>query len=127
MQNGRTFVKIEDDESFGDDRGVVSEAYVPIMKHDRFRGAIEVYVDMTEPAIGLRNTGNLAVAGLLLLWVSSGASAGFLFGKTFSTATVSYERYLNRAKEFSRQRRRSLRLKNMPNWPIAPSLSSSPT
>ncbi len=67
VKKGRTFVKIETDEDFGDDRSVVSEAYVPIMKHDRFRGAIEVYVDMTGRAIGLRDTGNHALAGLLLL------------------------------------------------------------
>ena len=53
VKKGRTFVKIENEEDFGDDRSVVSEAYVPIMKHDRFRGAIEVYVDMTGRAIGL--------------------------------------------------------------------------
>ena len=67
VKKGRTFVKIEDKENFGDDRIVVSEAYVPVMDHDRFTGAIEVYVDMTGRAVALRHASNFAIAGLLLL------------------------------------------------------------
>ncbi len=76
VKKGRTFVKIEEEEEFGDDRTVVSEAYVPIMEHDRFKGAIEVYVDMTERAYALRDTNNLALAGLLLVLAVIGGICG---------------------------------------------------
>ncbi len=67
VKAGGTYVEIEDNEDFGVSRSVVSEAYVPIMARDRFRGAIEVYVDMSAPAIALRQTGNIVLAGLLFI------------------------------------------------------------
>ncbi|MCH7777917.1 MAG: hypothetical protein IH878_15505, partial [Gemmatimonadetes bacterium] len=51
VMKGRTFVKIEEEEDFGEGRSTVSEAYVPIMVHGRFMGAIEVYVDMSPQAV----------------------------------------------------------------------------
>lgn len=47
VQQGETYVKISENDEFGDERRVVSEAYVPIMMDGVFRGAVEVYVDMT--------------------------------------------------------------------------------
>jgi PAS domain S-box-containing protein len=67
VKKGQTFVKIEDREDFGDDRTVVSEAYVPFMDHDRFSGAIEVYVDMTARAAALRYVGRHVLGGILVL------------------------------------------------------------
>ena len=43
VRKGKTFAKIETDENFGEDRTVVSEAYVPLMEDGRFAGAIEVF------------------------------------------------------------------------------------
>ncbi len=76
VKKGGTFVEIEDEEDFGDDRSVVSEAYVPIMAGDRFKGAIEVYVNMTGRAAALRETGNYALAGLLLFMGVIGGICG---------------------------------------------------
>ncbi|MCZ6859467.1 MAG: PAS domain S-box protein [Alphaproteobacteria bacterium] len=76
VKEGRTFVKIEREENFGKNRTVVSEAYVPIMKRDRFKGAIEVYVDMTARAMALRRTSNIFLAGLLLLLGGIGGVCG---------------------------------------------------
>ena len=67
VKKGQTFVKIEDQEDFGDDRTVVSEAYVPFMGDNQFRGAIEVYVDMTARAAALRYIGRRVLGGILLL------------------------------------------------------------
>ncbi|MCZ6774168.1 MAG: response regulator [Proteobacteria bacterium] len=76
VTKGHTFVKIEEEEEFGGGRTIVSEAYVPIMDHDRFKGAIEVYVDMTAPAVAHREAGNLALMGLLTLLGVIGAVCG---------------------------------------------------
>ncbi|MFQ5783771.1 MAG: response regulator [Alphaproteobacteria bacterium] len=67
VMQGRTFVKIADDEDVAGGRAVVGEAYVPFMEGGRFRGAIEVYVDMTPRAIALHRAGSFLVAGLLAL------------------------------------------------------------
>lgn len=53
VRKGQTFAKIETDENFGESRSVVSEAYVPIMSVGEFRGAVEVYVDVTPKALRL--------------------------------------------------------------------------
>ena len=50
VQKGQTFASVENDESFGADNTFVSEAYIPIMKDGDFRGAIEVYSNVTERA-----------------------------------------------------------------------------
>ncbi|WP_282607332.1 ATP-binding protein [Pelagibius sp. Alg239-R121] len=70
VQKGETFVKIEESEAFGEDRTVVSEAYVPVMTAGVFRGAIEVYVDMTPKDAEFRDVGSyifMGIAALLLL------------------------------------------------------------
>ena len=77
VKKGQTFVKIEDQEDFGDDRTVVSEAYVPFMGDNHFRGAIEVYVDMTARAVALRHTGLLIQIGIVVLMGVVGAICRF--------------------------------------------------
>lgn len=70
VRKGEPFVKIEASEEFGDDRVVVSEAYVPIMTAGVFHGAIEVYVDMTSKDAEFRKVGSFifwGVTGLLLV------------------------------------------------------------
>ena len=65
VQQGGTFTKLEEEESFGGGRTVVSEAYVPFMERGRFRGAIEVYVDNTARALILHSNIRAAQWGLV--------------------------------------------------------------
>ncbi len=70
VQKGEPFVKIEASEEFSDGREVISEAYVPIMTAGVFRGAIEVYVDMTSKDAEFRKVGSnifWGITGLLLI------------------------------------------------------------
>lgn len=77
VQQGETFTKLEEEESFGGDRQVVSEAYVPFMQGGRFQGAIEVYVDNTAAAEILHGNIRIAQFGLLgMLLVLGAACAG---------------------------------------------------
>lgn len=50
VKKGIPYTKIEKDEDFGDDKKLVTEAYIPVLKDDIFRGAIEVYRDVTTRA-----------------------------------------------------------------------------
>lgn len=49
VKKGQIFVKI-DEKDFDEDNKFVSEAYIPVMEDGLFRGAIEVYSDVTERA-----------------------------------------------------------------------------
>lgn len=74
VQRGGTFTKLEEEESFGGDRQVVSEAYVPFMQGGRFQGAIEVYVDNTAAAAILHDNIRLAQFGLVAMLLVLGAA-----------------------------------------------------
>lgn len=50
VKEGIPFTKIDEKEDFGAKRKYVSEAYVPLMEGTTFRGAIEVYSDVTPRA-----------------------------------------------------------------------------
>lgn len=50
VRKGIPYIKIEADEDFGDGKKFVAEAYIPVFKNDVFRGAIEVYSDVTSRA-----------------------------------------------------------------------------
>lgn len=66
---GETFARIVEDEKFDEKIHVVSQAYVPVMFDNKFYGAIEVYVDVTEKTAALdKITGYvfLAVAALVI-------------------------------------------------------------
>ena len=76
VKKGQTFVKIEDKEDFGDDRTVVSEAYVPFMSDNHFRGAIEVYVDMAARAAAHRRSGRHVLVGIVVPMGVAGAICG---------------------------------------------------
>jgi PAS domain S-box-containing protein len=76
VMKGQAHVEIEDKADSGPNRTVVSEGYVPIMEQGRFKGAIEVYVDMTAQANALRYTGNLVFAGLVVLLSVIGTACG---------------------------------------------------
>lgn len=70
VQQGKTFVKIEEEATPGEDPRVVSEAYIPIMNGGVFRGAVEVYVDMTPKDAEYRQIGRFffwGVTGLLVV------------------------------------------------------------
>lgn len=54
VQKGQTFATVENDESFGADNSFISEAYIPIMNGGDFRGAIEVYTNVTDRALELQ-------------------------------------------------------------------------
>ncbi|MCH7778633.1 MAG: PAS-domain containing protein, partial [Gemmatimonadetes bacterium] len=56
----------------------MSEAYVPIMVHGRFMGAIEVYVDMSPQAVRYRHSADYVLAGLLLLLIAIGSICGIV-------------------------------------------------
>jgi signal transduction histidine kinase len=77
VMKGKHFVKLEKEEDFGDERTVVSEAYVPFMEDGQFKGAVEVYVDMTARAHEIRGIGNYAFAGVLLLLGILGGLSGW--------------------------------------------------
>lgn len=47
VMKGETFAKIELDDTFEENQTYVSEAYIPIMENGAFKGAIEVYSDVT--------------------------------------------------------------------------------
>jgi len=81
VKKGRTYVKIEREEDFGAERTVVSEAYVPFMDGDEFRGAIEVYVDMTSVAVQMREIGDYALVGLFSVLGLFGAACGFFVAR----------------------------------------------
>ncbi len=79
VQQGGTFTKLEEEESFGGDRQVVSEAYVPFMQGGRFQGAIEVYVDNTAAAEILHGNIRIAQLGLVgMLLVLGAVCAGVI-------------------------------------------------
>ncbi len=70
VQKGETFVKIAENDEFDEDQRVVSEAYVPIMTDGVFRGAVEVYVDMTPKDTEYRTIGSYffwGMTGLLIV------------------------------------------------------------
>lgn len=50
VMEGIPFTKIKRDENFGEGIELVTEAYIPVLKGDTFRGAIEVYSDVTDRA-----------------------------------------------------------------------------
>ncbi len=68
VQHGKTYSKIEEQEDFGAARKHVSEAYAPVMDGDRFLGAIEVYVDVTDRAALLERLGRLAFYTLAVVF-----------------------------------------------------------
>ncbi len=65
VAKGSTFAKVVDAPVIGPERSVIGEAYVPIMDGNRFLGAVEVYVDMTEQALLLQRIGKLVLAALI--------------------------------------------------------------
>ena len=81
VKKGRSFEKIERDEDFGIARKVVSEAYAPIMANGVFQGAIEVYVDVTDRAVALRQIGNNAIGALFLLLLFVGSIMGLVVAR----------------------------------------------
>jgi len=81
VKKGKSFEKIERDEDFGTARKVVSEAYAPIMVNGVFQGAIEVYVDVTDRAVILRNLGNNAIGALFLLLLILGTTMGLVVAR----------------------------------------------
>lgn len=72
VQRGENFVKISDNEEFGKERRVVSEAYVPIVTYGVFRGAVEVYVDMTPKDSEYRLIGSYFFWGMIGLLIVVG-------------------------------------------------------
>ncbi len=70
VRKGETFAMIAKDEKFGQDRSIVGEAYVPIMKNGRFLGAIEVYVDATDTAARFDKVARYAFWGVTVLMVA---------------------------------------------------------
>ena len=72
VKRGEIFVKIEEIADAGSERTVVSEAYVPIMAAGTFRGAIEVYVDMTPKDREYRQLGSYVFWGVTALLVMVG-------------------------------------------------------
>ena len=81
VKKGRTYVKIEREEDFGAERTVVSEAYVPFMDGDEFRGAVEVYVDMTAEAVHMRKIGDYVLVGLFGVLGLFGTICGFFVAR----------------------------------------------
>lgn len=70
VQEGKTFVKIDEEAAPGEEHRVVSEAYIPIMNGGVFRGAVEVYVDLTPKDAEYRQIGRFffwGVTGLLVV------------------------------------------------------------
>lgn len=76
VRHGGTYTKLEEDESFGANHEVVSEAYVPFVSSGQFRGAIEVYVDTTGLANELRGEVGIAQWGFTGLLLVLGALYG---------------------------------------------------
>ena len=50
VKEGVPFIKVEKEEDFGSNIKYVVEAYIPILKNGIFRGAIEVYLDLSQSA-----------------------------------------------------------------------------
>ncbi|MCZ6698047.1 MAG: PAS domain-containing protein [Planctomycetota bacterium] len=84
VRNGKMFAKIKKDEQFGNERQVVSEAYVPIMVGGQVRGAIEVYVDVTTRAQNLANLGKIGFLGLVALLAALGAVMGIVVSRNIT-------------------------------------------
>ena len=95
VQQGGTYVQIEEggasvydagtdaqDEpgtSAGGDHGsVIVEAYVPLMEGGRFKGAIEIYLDATEPAAQIRTELFKAQVGIVALLAILGIFVFFI-------------------------------------------------
>lgn len=97
VRKGFAYSKIETDENFGEDRRVVSEAYVPIMEGDRFLGAIEVYADVTEQAAALARWGNFALFGMVAFIVLVGLTIGELVRRYIARLMQAY-RALDRSR-----------------------------
>jgi signal transduction histidine kinase len=84
VRHGKMYAKIERDEEFGEERQVVSEAYVPIISEGRFQGAIEVYVDVTPRARALQRFGTISFLGLLALLVAIGSVMAILVSRNIA-------------------------------------------
>ena len=67
MASGQPYAEIEQNQDFGPERRLVSEAYVPILRNGRAVGAVEVYVDMTDRADAVEGLGNTVLIGLASL------------------------------------------------------------
>lgn len=62
-------------------RDVYIEAYVPIMRDGRFLGAIETYVDVTEPAKDIDRKTLLALLGLIEVFIVFGTALGIVYAR----------------------------------------------
>ena len=79
-RQGQTHVDLSIEGAGGNDQPIIGEALVPIMSASEFRGAIKVYVDMTEHAAVLRRMGRYALAGVIgLLLLIGGALGTFIW------------------------------------------------
>ena len=74
--SGRPIVNLVEGKGFDQDVLVMSEAYVPVRAGDRIDGAIKVYVDMTQRAAALKQTGDKALVALIGLLSVIGALCG---------------------------------------------------
>lgn len=62
VMKGQTYTKIATDDDFEDGQTYISEAYIPVMENGAFKGAIEVYSDVTGRAFEMREYRVLAFA-----------------------------------------------------------------
>lgn len=90
--NGKGYARLEA-QRVGDGLWVAGEAFAPIMKGDRFLGAIAVHVDMSEKARLLRTTGNYALAALIVLLFLIGVTVSYFVSQVIRERRVR-ERHL---------------------------------
>jgi len=113
VRKGEIVVKLERPRPENDNR-LLGESYVPVMEGKTFLGAIEVYVDMTERAMELRQQQFIAFGTLLLSLLIAGAALGTVIRKKFRSNARIRENLEMKTRELARsQERLSAALENV--------------
>jgi signal transduction histidine kinase len=90
---GQGYARLEVHGEIAKGRWVAGEAYAPILKDERFLGAIAVYVDMSEKARLLRTTANYALAALIVLLFLIGITVSYFVSQVMRERQIR-ERHL---------------------------------
>ncbi len=78
VRNGQSHVIVDEPDTANGKTKIIARAYVPFMAGRVFKGAFEVYLDVTSRAAHVRKIGNLAIGGLILVLVSISGVGGIL-------------------------------------------------
>ena len=79
VMQGRQYVNVVMDKTFGEDERLLGEVYVPIVSHGGTIGVVQLFLDITRQATGHRLAANISLVAILCLMGATAFAIGVFF------------------------------------------------